>query len=334
MDAADNVYVTDLGKDRVLLYDEYGAYISQWGDEFGGSARGQLPNPEGITADGAGDVLVVANALTEVKRFDPTMQELEGERPTIRFRDTSTGILGAEFPWDLTADVATGRFSVKPPFGGEAFVVESSAGANTLVVDSAERVGIGTDAPDAPVDVVTSGNVGLGNSMLLLRRTGGPLAFQLQDDDTGDFWNITMSDGAGEFRFSRNGTGQREMTLDAGGNMTITGTLTQNSDAARKRHLEPVDASGVLDAVASLPMYTWSYDHSPGVTHLGPTAQDFSAAFGLGASPTGIASVDADGVALAAIQALVESNQVKDARIAELEAALASLAKRVDALEG
>lgn len=74
VDAADNVYVTDLGKDRVLLYDEYGAYISQWGDEFGGSARGQLPNPEGITVDGTGDVLVVANALTEVKRFDPTMR--------------------------------------------------------------------------------------------------------------------------------------------------------------------------------------------------------------------------------------------------------------------
>ncbi len=39
--------------------------------------------------------------------------------------------------------------------------------------------------------------------------------------------------------------------------------------------------------------------------HLGPTAEDFYAAFGLG-SDAGIGTVDADGVALATIQALYQ----------------------------
>ena len=40
------------------------------------------------------------------------------------------------------------------------------------------------------------------------------------------------------------------------------------------------------------------------VRHIGPVAQDFRAAFDLGADDKTIATVDADGVALAAIQGL------------------------------
>lgn len=58
-------------------------------------------------------------------------------------------------------------------------------------------------------------------------------------------------------------------------------------------------------------------------------AQDFKAAFGLGETDTGIATVDADGVALAAIQGLnmklEERLAAKDAEIARLREALARL---------
>lgn len=70
--------------------------------------------------------------------------------------------------------------------------------------------------------------------------------------------------------------------------------------------------------------------------HIGPMAQDFRAAFGLGEIPTAIATVDADGVALAAIQGLnqklEEQVRDKDARIAELERGLAELKTLVKAL--
>ncbi len=47
---------------------------------------------------------------------------------------------------------------------------------------------------------------------------------------------------------------------------------------------------------------------------MGPVAQSFHGAFGLGASECHIGTVDADGVALAAIQGVYKLVQQKDAR--------------------
>jgi len=74
----------------------------------------------------------------------------------------------------------------------------------------------------------------------------------------------------------------------------------------------------------------------PSVRHLGPMAQDFRAAFGLGEDDRHISSSDADGVALAAIQGLnqklEETVRQKDARIAALEQNVAELKRLVNAL--
>jgi hypothetical protein len=53
----------------------------------------------------------------------------------------------------------------------------------------------------------------------------------------------------------------------------------------------------------------------PHVRHLGPTAQDFYEVFGLGDDDKYISTVDADGVALAAIQALYELIKEKEVQI-------------------
>lgn len=69
--------------------------------------------------------------------------------------------------------------------------------------------------------------------------------------------------------------------------------------------LPPLEASAVLDKVVELPLSVWRYySEPPGVLHLGPMAQDFRQAFGLGARDDEICVVDAVGVALASIQAL------------------------------
>jgi hypothetical protein len=83
------------------------------------------------------------------------------------------------------------------------------------------------------------------------------------------------------------------------------GAWSMSSDRAAKRALEPVDASSLLAGIAALEIGSWSYRAAPGVPHLGPTAQDFRAAFGLGESDRTISMVDADGVALAGAQALL-----------------------------
>jgi hypothetical protein len=61
----------------------------------------------------------------------------------------------------------------------------------------------------------------------------------------------------------------------------------------------------MLERVAAMPITEWSYnDVNPSARHIGPMAQDFHQAFGTGDTDTCIPTVDANGVALAAIQAL------------------------------
>lgn len=75
----------------------------------------------------------------------------------------------------------------------------------------------------------------------------------------------------------------------------------------------------ILEKLAALPISTWNYRWDPPeVRHLGPMAQDFAAAFGLGTDDRSIHTIDASGVAMVAIQALYR-------RVADLEAALEAL---------
>ncbi len=92
------------------------------------------------------------------------------------------------------------------------------------------------------------------------------------------------------------------------------------SDRNVKRDIEPVDEQAVLEVLATLPVSSWSYkSDDPAVRHVGPMAQDFYAAFGLGDTDRAYNSIDAHGVALAAIKALFERSQAQDARIERLE---------------
>ena len=127
------------------------------------------------------------------------------------------------------------------------------------------------------------------------------------------------------------------MTLTTGG-LTVNGTLVSSSDHNAKEEFQPVDTAAVLDKVAALPSQEWSYKADEARSrHLGPMAQDFRAAFGLGADDKHIATVDADGVALAAIQGLnqklEQDTQQKAAEIAELKRLNAELLKRLAAIE-
>jgi Regulator of chromosome condensation (RCC1) repeat/Chaperone of endosialidase len=106
------------------------------------------------------------------------------------------------------------------------------------------------------------------------------------------------------------------------------------SDRNLKQDFAPVDAQVVLEKVAALPIQSWSYKAQPEQKHMGPVAQDFRAAFGLGQDERSIATVDEGGVALAAIQGLNQKLQAKDAEIAELKAALSELKQQVQELKG
>jgi hypothetical protein len=127
------------------------------------------------------------------------------------------------------------------------------------------------------------------------------------------------------------------MTLTSGG-LTVNGTFVSASDRNAKEQFEPVNPGEILDKVMAMPLARWSYKADEGRSrHLGPMAQDFHAAFSLGADDKHIATVDADGVAFAAIQGLNQkvegSSQRSEVRIQKLEAENEELRQRLEQLE-
>ena len=99
------------------------------------------------------------------------------------------------------------------------------------------------------------------------------------------------------------------------------------SDRSAKENWVDVDARGVLfEKVAMLPIGEWNYKaQGANVRHVGPAAQDFHAAFGLGHSDRAITTVDADGVALAAIKGANEKIEAQAREIAELRVRVAEI---------
>jgi hypothetical protein len=103
-------------------------------------------------------------------------------------------------------------------------------------------------------------------------------------------------------------------------------TFNPTSDRNLKEKFEDVDPMEVLDQVAAMPVTTWNFkDDAPTLRHIGPMAQDFHQAFGLGLDDRHISTTDADGVAFAAIQGLKRLLDDKERKIHDLEARLQKL---------
>jgi hypothetical protein len=178
-------------------------------------------------------------------------------------------------------------------FGGNADV--------QLVVDNANREGIqfgasngGSGSNDANFEIAHANGTAYAPRMTLF----GSGAVTIRSNNTATNTGVTMAAGAGAW--------------------------SSLSDRNVKTGVVPVDAADVLARVLELPLSTWRYlAQGDGIRHMGPMAQDFRAAFGLGENDTSISTIDADGVALAAIQGLN----------AKLEAENAALRSRIEALE-
>ena len=89
------------------------------------------------------------------------------------------------------------------------------------------------------------------------------------------------------------------------------------SARAAKTAVEPVNEQAVLEAVESMPVNTWEFTDRDGTRHIGPMAEDFASRFDLGGETDSIATVDADGVAFAAIQGLTDRLRRKNEELRE-----------------
>ena len=102
------------------------------------------------------------------------------------------------------------------------------------------------------------------------------------------------------------------------------------SDRNIKENFAQVNRNQILDSLLTLSVETWNYKtQSTDIRHIGPMAQDFAGAFGVGEDDKHINMIDAFGVTLASIQALNEKIEQRDAKIRELEKKISSLRSRV-----
>jgi hypothetical protein len=140
----------------------------------------------------------------------------------------------------------------------------------------------------------------------------------------GNEFKVQAGGGAVIYSASNLGSG---VTLNSG-----SGSWSSVSTRTAKSNVDPVDGPAVLDAVEDLEISTWEYDAEDDAVHMGPMAEDFHDAFGLGPDDQHITNVDADGVALAAIQGLSAKLDEKDERIDDQQAQIDDLEAENEAL--
>lgn len=262
--------------------------------------------------------------------------------PGIRLEQNNSGGFTAQ-TWDIAGNEA--NFFVRDVTGGSRLPFRIRPGAPTSSIDiSADGdVGIGTASPDAKLNVESSGSGGTdgkvliqntsattaGREMLEIKNNGQVLFFLQDTSVAGPRWaNGTF---ATSYIIDNQATGATEMSLDQNGNVVFAGTVTPNSSRTRKQDFTTIEPREVLQKVAALPITTWSYKQES-VRHIGPMAEDFFAAFSVGANDKGISVTDSAGVTLAAIQGLNQVVEEKDKEIADLKSRLEALEKMVQSL--
>ncbi len=202
------------------------------------------------------------------------------------------------------------------------FFVKAS-GTERFTVMNNGNVGIGTAAPAARLEV-SDGTTSL---YVIPGQLNGNLntnavTLEIPGSKTLGVWdNLSVANhlGVGE-------------SLTVAGETTTT-AVNITSDRNAKEDFSPVNAREILAKVAALPITEWQYKKHDDARHIGPMAQDFRAAFGTGRDDKHITSVDADGVALAAIQGLNEIVREKDAELARLREAHDSVLRRLAEIE-
>ena len=109
-----------------------------------------------------------------------------------------------------------------------------------------------------------------------------------------------------------------------------SGSWGSFSDRSVKDNVAAVDPRAILDRLEAMPISTWNYlTQSSDVRHIGPMAQDFHAAFNVGEDARFISTIDAQGVALAAIQGLTALVREKDGQIETLRREMEDLRAEV-----
>jgi hypothetical protein len=182
------------------------------------------------------------------------------------------------------------------------------------------------------------GSVVLGSNAVAVTAAPGSFVFGDRSTSTQLFSlnpNEFVVRAAGGTTFLSNAAGDRGVQLAPNGT-----DWTSLSDVNSKHLFRELDGEDVLTRFARMPITEWSYKGQDDVRHIGPTAQDFHAAFGLGQNPLRIGTLDSGGAALAGVKALEARTggfrsalDALRAENAELRDVMAELRRELDAVK-
>ncbi len=138
--------------------------------------------------------------------------------------------------------------------------------------------------------------------------------------------NQFMARASGGVIFYTDSTQTNSVQLFAG-----AGSWASVSDKRKKDNFKEVNIQEILSQISQLEITKWNYiTQSRRIHHIGPMAQDFSAAFKIGESKCGITTTDIDGVCLAGIKALEQTTRELAEKLNELEAMKTDLKLNAD----
>ena len=167
-----------------------------------------------------------------------------------------------------------------------------------------------TNDSGAAMKIATSGRVSIGTtneSLAKLYVYSGNNYGVFGESNTGDAVSGRSSTGYAGYFYGK---------VKVTGNLFVDGAINPSSDRNLKANFTAVNPRLILDKLVAIPVQTWNYkSDSETVRHIGVMAQDFRSAFNLGIDDKHISTVDADGVALAAIQGLYQMMQEKNRQI-------------------
>jgi hypothetical protein len=153
--------------------------------------------------------------------------------------------------------------------------------------------------------------------------------FLFADSTNADFSSTAAKEFAvrasGGYRLYSNSALSAGVTLAPGAS-----AWSSVSDRALKENFKALDGRAILHKLSLIPITEWNYKaQAPSIRHIGPMAQDFYAAFGLGEDDKHISTIDADGIALISIQALYQMSLELEAKVKEID----ELRQRIEKLE-
>ena len=234
----------------------------------------------------------------------------------------------------LESVVVGGRANASPGSGSAILggTNNNSAGPEAAVLGGSNNSASGLQS------VVAGGFANAANGMASFAAGTKAKATQSGCFVWGDSLNDNVSCPAPDAFVARARGGFSFITAGADGSYTGAslpagaGAWVTLSDANVKTAFANVDVRAVLDKVVRMPIKSWQYKAEQGVRHMGPTAQAFWKSFGLGDTDKGISTVDADGIALAAIQGLNQKLETQSRSISARDKKIAQLERMNDVL--